>query len=107
MIHTAVVTASLLVVATTMVARCNDSMDRRGWYWQLRKFAFAVVGGACIGFILFHWKMYFTHGTAHINYWFQFYESALCVGLAGVFFTTPNQKPWWEWVTRGTDDAAP
>lgn len=83
---------ALLFVMVTMVARANDLRRRRNTHWQLRLIGFMLAGVMPIGIM----SVEFVTAT-----WPSPYETFFRIGLCFVFLTTPNQLPWWQWITRG------
>jgi hypothetical protein len=81
---------SMLLVSITMLARANDLRWRQGWKWTLRLAGFIFAGFSPFGIVFFDW---FIVGSEPTLYATLFY-----MGTAFVFFTTPNQKPWWQFI---------
>lgn len=104
MIHVLVVTFSLALIGVIMLLRANDSKHKQGVHWIARKIAFAVIGGMCLGLVLYHWQAYAVNGLTHRSLWYSFFEGAFYIGLDVLFVTTPNQEPFWKWLTKGSDE---
>lgn len=81
---------SLIVIGITMFARANDMKWDGCWHSHLRRVGLTLTGAAAMAVILTFYRNPPT-----------FYQCMLYVGLMCVFITTPNQVPWWHFVSKG------
>lgn len=90
-----IITACLLFIAGTMLARANDLRWKPGWHWKVRQVGFTLSGATPVGIIYYGW----------MHEWIiaLMFATAFCVGLVCVFFTTPYQKPWWIYMSKGNE----
>ena len=75
----------------TMYARLNslNPRDHRGWFWFLRKASLLVTATAC--------AMIMAAPVAKsVPYWWELVAVMFVWGVFGAFFTSPQQKPWWD-----------
>jgi hypothetical protein len=89
---------ALLIVSITMLARANDLRWRQGWKWNMRLAGFIFSGFSPVGVVFFDWML---NGVKPTLYGSLFY-----FGVMLVFFTTPNQKPWWQFIAGKEDEDA-
>lgn len=83
------------VIALTMFARANDQRFKRGWRWHIRLVGFVLTGCGVPALA--------TTTILAPTMSPPFTIIAVC-GAALVFLTTPNQKPWHEWIWKGDGD---
>ena len=83
---------SLLLVSVTMFARAHDMIfnGKRDWYSHLRSVGLVMVGSAPIGIV-----------ASFLREPPTLYHAIFYIGLSFVFFTTPHQIPWWQFISRG------
>lgn len=85
---------SSLVICLTMFVRANEQRVRQGLRWHLRLLGFVLAGaGAPITALTLILVPAYTLPFLTTSF----------VGVAFVFLTTPNQRPWHEWIWKGSE----
>lgn len=94
---------ALLVLLVSAVVRANDIGDhpiamidnhRHGkWFWGVRRLGLSLVAGSAAGWLL--WPLWLWHDS-----WLYFSCAFMMLwGFTMTWLTTPNQPPWWRYVT--------
>lgn len=88
----------LAIIFVTAIARVNDiGPEKSSTRWDVRRAGLSVVAAASIALMLVPlW------GIEHFPSW---KELALYVGIALTWLTTPAMPPWWNYITRGDQNA--
>ena len=87
----------LLILAITALARGHDiGRDKVQRRWQIRRLGFVFVGTASVGLLLMPFAKH------DFPSWM---ELVIRWGMAFCWLTTPNQEPWWKYITRGDTQA--
>lgn len=84
---------SILIIGLTALARVNDiSSKQRSKRWHARRFGLTLmgVGASTLGVAV-------AVGASPNPTW---KETLFMLGLAIMLFTTPNQEPWWKWISH-------
>lgn len=90
-----VIAALALFILFTAAARLHDALlkGKRGKFWMTRK-----IGMACVltSMAMVIGSNFFTYSP----FWMQITIFAALLGWALTWFTTPNERPWWDLVFR-------
>lgn len=82
------------VILVTAVARLNDiKRTQNSKRWWIRRVGLLFVSVSMVMFV----ASYFTIGTPYWNLVMKFLG---LWGFALTWLTTPNMKPWWQWISR-------
>lgn len=87
---------ALAFISITMFARANDLKWDHCWHTHVRRVGLILTGCAPVGIAVALFKSPPT-----------IYHCCFLLGLSLVFLTTPNQLPWWRFVSRGCHEQAP
>ena len=80
------------IIGITSLARVNDlSEDHHSKRWQLRRLGLILAGVASVIYIL--------GGLTVASRPIEWREILLLYGVAFTWITTPDQPPWWQYVT--------
>lgn len=84
--------ASFLILIT-MYARLNDiNREQKSPIWWVRRVAFLMVIAACA-------MQMMSPVSSNVKYWFALKQQLFVWGVFFVFFSTPFQRPWWQYLT--------
>lgn len=79
-------------IGITALARVNDlSEDHASNRWQIRRLGLILAGVASVIYIL--------GGLAAATHPIEWREVLLLYGVAFTWVTTPDQPPWWQYIT--------
>lgn len=81
-----------LVILVTAVARLNDmGKENHNWNWWARRVGMILVALSCLLII----------ASPFSEYQVGFINFSLMLGIMLAWITTPQQPPWWRYITKG------
>lgn len=81
-----------VVIGISVLARASDiSIDKISPLWQFRRFSLTMIGMASLVLIF--------QPLTNTSDWPSWNEVVMRVGVAIMIITSPNQVPWWRYVS--------
>lgn len=88
-----VIVALAVFILITAFARLQDVMRKKGRRWILRKIG---LSSSIVAMLM----VIGSNFTTYAAYWLHITVLLALSGWALTWLTTPNEKPWWELVSR-------